>query len=208
MGTASAVATRPLNRIPIFINSPRRESVFSFDIIRLLVLRVIRNGIRLSRVRSPPRGEPGNYVGDFLVRHGLAGHVSAPVWRSQFGTTGDDNGAQPLIADEREKGIIRDGAALWSSVAARAVARFAIRFVGKFASQSVARGLRRIGRRTGCVENSAPAPARSDFARDHINLLLRQHSPGALPEVRHPRSPPSFHAHFPQPPPPHDTHTL
>src|SRR5258708_30794130 len=145
----------------------------------------MQTGIRLSGVRSPARGEQGNYVGDFLVRHGLAGNVSAPVWRSQFGTTGDDNGAQPLIADQREKRIIRDGAAPWTSVAAWSVAGFAIRFGGKFASQSVARGLRRIARPTACVENSAPAPARSDFARDHINLLLRQHSAGALREGRH-----------------------
>src|SRR5580692_7604154 len=67
IGTASAVATTPLNRIPIFMNSPRRESVFSFDIVKLLVLRIIRNRIRLARALNASRGEPCNNVSDFLV---------------------------------------------------------------------------------------------------------------------------------------------
>src|ERR1700688_799262 len=99
MGTAGAVATKPLNRIPNFMNSPRRESVFPFGIVRLLMLRSIQNGIRLSGVLNPPGGQPGNDVGAFLARHGLARHVSAPVRRSQFRAAGDNNGAQPLIAD-------------------------------------------------------------------------------------------------------------
>src|SRR6202166_517699 len=41
MGTASAVGTNPLNRIPIFMNRPRREIVFSLGIGKLLLLRVI-----------------------------------------------------------------------------------------------------------------------------------------------------------------------
>src|ERR1700675_1041198 len=110
MGTASAVATKPLNRIPNFMNSPRRESVFSFGIVRLLMLRLIRNGIRLSGVLSPARSQPGNDVGDLLCRHRLARHVSAPVWRSQFRAAGDNHSAQLLIADQSEKRIIGDGA--------------------------------------------------------------------------------------------------
>src|SRR3989442_3402239 len=42
IGTASAVATNPLNRIPIFMNSPRRVSIGSFDIVRILALLLIR----------------------------------------------------------------------------------------------------------------------------------------------------------------------
>ena len=42
-GPASAVATKPLNKIPIFMNRPRREMILSFDICKLLMLRVIRN---------------------------------------------------------------------------------------------------------------------------------------------------------------------
>ena len=41
IGTVSAVATNPLNSIPIFINSPRRLIMVSFDIVKLLVLRFI-----------------------------------------------------------------------------------------------------------------------------------------------------------------------
>src|SRR6266404_9320023 len=124
MGTASAAATTPLNRIPIFMNSPRRESVFSFDIVKLLMLRVIRNGIGLTGVLYAPRGKPCNHVGDFLVRHRLARHVATPVGCPQLGTASDHNRTQSLIADEREKGIVRNRAALCASATGNAVARF------------------------------------------------------------------------------------
>src|SRR6266403_1322676 len=126
MGTASAVATNPLNRIPIFMNRPRREMILSFDIFQLLMLRVIRNCVRLARILNALRSKPCHYVGHFLVRHGLVWDISAPVRRSQFGTADDDNRAQPLIADQREKRIVGDCATLWASVAARAMARFAV----------------------------------------------------------------------------------
>src|SRR5437667_264285 len=40
----------------------------------------------------------------------------------------------------------------------------------------------------GAVEDSLPAPARSDPAANHIDLLVRQHSAGALSKGRHGRS--------------------
>src|SRR5260370_19789830 len=128
-GTASVVATTPLKRIPIFMKSPRRESVFSFNIMRLLLLCVIRNGIRLARVQSALRCEPSNYVGNFLVGHRLAGCVSAPVRCSQFGTAGDNNGAQPLIAHQREKGIIVDSAPLLSPATSGTMSAFALSLI-------------------------------------------------------------------------------
>src|SRR5260370_26646237 len=108
MGTVSAAATKPLKRIPIFMKNPRRDTKFSFDIVKLLMLRVIRNGIGLPRILRSPRAEPRNHVGDFLVRHGLARYVSAPVGCPQFGTARDYNRAQTLIAEQGEKGIVRD----------------------------------------------------------------------------------------------------
>src|SRR5436190_23662874 len=80
---------------------------------KLLVLRVIRrSGIRLPGVLHSARCEPGNNVGNFLVRHRLATDISAPVGRPQFGTASDDNRAQSLVANQRQKRIIRDVAAL------------------------------------------------------------------------------------------------
>src|SRR5713101_6393503 len=133
IGTAKAVATRPLNKIPAFMKNPRREIVFSFGIVKLLVLCVIRSGIRLSGVLRAPRGKPGNDVSNFLVRHGLTRHVCAPVGGPQFGTARDDNRAKPLIADQREKGIVREGTSLWSSAAARPMAGLAVDSVAGFA---------------------------------------------------------------------------
>src|SRR5580700_5074323 len=101
-----------LNRIPSLIKRPRRESVGSFDIVKLLVvLRVIRNGIGLSWVLNTAGNEPRNDVRDLLFRHRFARHVSAPVWGAQLRTASYDDRAQSLIADQREKRTIRDSAA-------------------------------------------------------------------------------------------------
>src|SRR5277367_2267459 len=61
IGTATTIAANPLNRIPILMKKPRRESVPSVDdgvtglvvisflqVLRMLVLRIIRSGIRLT----------------------------------------------------------------------------------------------------------------------------------------------------------------
>jgi hypothetical protein len=50
MGTANTMAANPLNSIPSFTKSARRESVMLSGIDWLLVLRVIERGIRLPRV--------------------------------------------------------------------------------------------------------------------------------------------------------------
>src|SRR5713226_759937 len=120
------------------MKNPRRDSKFSFDIVKLLMLRVIRIGIGLPGILRAPRAEPGNHVGHFLVRHGPARHISTPVGGPQFGTTGDHDRAKPLIADQREKRIVRDSAALWSSTAAGSMARFAVGLVRDLASLRVA----------------------------------------------------------------------
>src|SRR5258708_17297109 len=70
-------------------------------------------------------------------------------------------------------------------MAARSVARFAIGLVCEFAVRDVATRFRRVRRRIGSVEDSVAAPTRSDFASDHINLLVRQHPATALCEGRH-----------------------
>src|SRR5260370_29744142 len=137
IGKARAIATKPLKSIPIFMNSPRRESIFSFDIFRLLVLGVIRSRVWMPRVLNPPRGEPGDYVGNFLVRHKPARHVSPPIRRSQLRAARDDTRAQLLIADERQKRIIRDRAAFASASTACAVAGLAEGLICNFASLGV-----------------------------------------------------------------------
>src|SRR5260370_23205123 len=137
IGKARAIATKPLKSIPIFMNSPRRESIFSFDIFRLLVLGVIRSRVWLPRVLNPPRGEPGDYVGDFLVKHRPARHVSPPIRRSQLRAAREDTRAQPLIADVRQKPIIRDPPACASARTGWAVARLAESLIYNFGSLGV-----------------------------------------------------------------------
>src|ERR1700722_1859287 len=188
MGTASADATKPLKRIPNFINSPRRESVFSFDIVELLMLCVIRSGICLLRICRALRGEPRHYVCDFLFRHWFAGNISAPVRSAKFGATGNDNGAQALIADEREKYIIRHGASLLSTPPVPTVAGPAVDPEYERSLRGIARRPCKVGRRTRSFKNSGLAPVRSNSVRDHINLVVCQHPAGTLCETRHGRS--------------------
>src|ERR1700730_12015736 len=187
-GTASADATKPLNRIPNFMNSPRRESVFSVDIVKLLMLRVIRTAICRPRLRRALRGKPSNYLRNFLFRHGFAGNIPAPVGSAKFGATGNHSGAQALIADEREKYIIRHGASLRSTATVRTVARPAVGLEYERSLLGVARRLCKVGRCVGSFKNSRLTPARSNSVRDHVNLFVCQHPAGTLCETRHGRS--------------------
>src|ERR1700722_513907 len=80
IGTARAAAPTPLNRIPSFMNNPRRVTVFSCDIVSLLALCGIRNWIRLPGILHALRLQPRNDVPDFLPGHRLARDIPAPVW--------------------------------------------------------------------------------------------------------------------------------
>src|SRR5262245_18082716 len=84
------------------------------------------------------RGQPRYDVRDLLVRDRPAGHVSAPARRAEIGAAADDDGPQPLVADEREEGVVRDRAALRRALAAGAVAGCAEDSVGLLASMRVA----------------------------------------------------------------------
>src|SRR5260370_3691942 len=170
------------------MKNPRRDTKFSLDIIKLLMLPVLRSGIGLPGILKSTGAAPRKSVGHFLVRHRLARHISAPARSPQFRTAGDHDRAQALIADQREKGIVRDGAALWSCTAARPMARFAVGFVRYLTSLGIARRFRCIGRRIDSVENSMTAPARPHFARNEVNLFVGQHSSGAFGERWHCRS--------------------
>ena len=52
--------------------------------------------------------KPGDNVGNFLVGHGLAGNIAAPVRRVEVRPAGDDDSAQTLVADQAEIGGIGD----------------------------------------------------------------------------------------------------
>src|SRR6202050_5948832 len=119
-GRANTMAANPLNRIPSFIKNPRRERLASaggavtvfvdilfLPVLRLRLLRIVRSGIRLPRILCTPRCQPRNYIGDFLIRHWTSWDVSAPVGCTQLRPASDHDRAQCLIADQRQKRIIR-----------------------------------------------------------------------------------------------------
>ena len=101
------------------------------------MLLVIRSRVWLPRILNAPRDEPSHYVGDFLIGHGLARNVSAPIRRSQVRAARDDDRAQTLIADERKKRIIGDSTCLLTTVTTRAMARLAVGFISGFTALGV-----------------------------------------------------------------------
>src|ERR1700722_2063642 len=155
-GRANTMAANPLNRIPIFMKNPRRErsgladgAISGFvDILFLRfflrVLRVVQSGIRLPWIRRTSRCQPGNYICDFLIGHWTSGDVAAPVGCAQFRAAGDHDRAQCLIADQRQKRIIRDGASLLRSPAFRTMAGCAICSKYELAAIGIPRGLCRV----------------------------------------------------------------
>jgi hypothetical protein len=106
IGTASAAATKPLNKIPIFINSARREIVSSVDIVMLLILHVFRIRVGLARANRTPQGQPSNHVGDFLIGHGPARNILAPIRRAQFRPPSYHLSSQILITHQGQIGAI------------------------------------------------------------------------------------------------------
>src|SRR5438445_11103531 len=80
------------------------------NIVMLLVLHVLRVWIRLAGVMDAPRDQPGNYICHFLLGHGPARHILAPVRRTQFRPPGDHSRSKILITHQRQIGPIYNGA--------------------------------------------------------------------------------------------------
>src|SRR5260370_34333721 len=99
------------------------KSLFSFDFSGPLGWGVIQTRVWLPGFLTPPRGEPGDYVGDFVVRHTPARLVSPPIRRSQLRAPRDDTRAPLLTAEDRQNRIIRDRAAFASASTAWPLAR-------------------------------------------------------------------------------------
>src|SRR6516225_2889217 len=103
MGTASPTATTPLNRIPSFMKRPRREIEFSSGIRLLLRFCLAGSGIRLARCGDSLGSEPGNDIGDFLIGHGPARNVVAPIGSAAIRTADDHHGAEFLVGEQSEE---------------------------------------------------------------------------------------------------------
>src|SRR5260370_9144556 len=101
MGTARAIATSPLKRIPNFMSSPRREILFSFGTCRLLEVRVIESRGRLAWAPNPPGRAPRNYAGAFLIRQRPPSQIPPPRGRSQVRAARDSHRPSALVLDQR-----------------------------------------------------------------------------------------------------------
>lgn len=131
------------------------------------------------------RREPSDHIGDFPIRHWLSRDVPAPVRRTQFRSARDDDCAQSLVADECQEGIVGYGAAPGPAPAFSAVAGCTICSINNLAICAITRSFCRVGRRIAAVQNPLSRPTGKYSARNHINLLIRQHASRALSESRH-----------------------
>src|SRR5260370_2670160 len=92
-----------------------------------------------------------------------------------------------LIADEREIGPIDNGTGLVTPRRGRTVTRRAEGFIHVGATLQVAGGLRCIRRRVGAMKKTKLGPG-PNSANEGVDLLVRQHSAGALRKGRHCRA--------------------
>jgi hypothetical protein len=76
-------------------------------------------GVRKLR---PLSRKPGDNVGNFLGRHGLARNIVAPVGCAKVGTADNDESAKFLIGEQSEEGAVDDGAGLGAALAIWAMA--------------------------------------------------------------------------------------
>src|SRR5262249_10277586 len=144
----------------------------------LLSPRVVRGGPRGGVRRygvGPPwklhplRAQPRHDVRDLLIRDGSTRQVPAPVRLAEIRTAGDDAGAEPLTADQREKRAVCDRAPPRSPLALRAVTGRTVRRVRLSTSTRIARRGRDTRRRGRAREGTRAGP-RPDPAGDHVDL--------------------------------------
>src|SRR5882672_3958427 len=87
----------------------------SSDIIVSLIFRLglLVSWIWMARIWLPLDNQPGNNIGNFCWRHRSVRGTIAPIGMAKIRAPSDDSCAQILIADEREKRAINNGASLF-----------------------------------------------------------------------------------------------
>src|SRR5207245_2201854 len=168
------------------MNNPRRVNVLSVNIVMLLMPHVLRVWIRLAGVMGAPRGQPGNYICHFLVGHGPARQILAPVRRAQFRPPCDHSRSKMLVTHYRLICPIYNRTGLLSSCPIGAVTRGAERLIHFGAALQVARSFRCIGWRGSAAEKTSLGPE-PDSANQDIDLFVGEHSASALREGGHRR---------------------
>src|SRR6266536_5365318 len=78
----------------------------------ILFLGLLVAGIGLAGSGLPLGDQPGNNIGNFCWRHRSVRGTIAPIGMAKVRASGNDGRAQVLIADESEKRVINNGAAL------------------------------------------------------------------------------------------------
>src|SRR5213594_3294624 len=81
-------------------------------IVSLIFLRLLVTWIWLSGICLSVCNQPGNNIGNFCWRHRSVRGTIAPIGMAKVRASGNDGRAQVLIADESEKRVINNGAAL------------------------------------------------------------------------------------------------
>src|SRR6266536_1601860 len=82
-------------------------------IVSLIFLRLLVAWIWLSGICLSVCNQPRNNICNFLWRHRSVRRTIAPIGMAKIRAPGNHGCAQRLIADEREKGAINNGASLF-----------------------------------------------------------------------------------------------
>src|SRR5882724_6926379 len=157
----------------------------SSGIIVSLIFRLglLVSWIWMARIWLPLDDQPGNNIGNFCWRHRSVRGTIAPIGMAKVRPSGNDGRAQVLIADESEKRVINNGAALRRAFAFASVTCGAAGCKSDSAPGHVAWFIRGIRRRVSCLMRLRPP--RSAFMHQNFDLFVRQHSTRALCKGRH-----------------------
>src|SRR5579863_9825944 len=144
--------------------------------------------IRLPWSGGPLRNQPGAHIGNFVVGHGAAGNMVAPVGLADVGTAGDDGGAHGLFIDQRQERSVEDGAGAAAMLRVIAVAAGAGQDIYRLTFVHVA-GIGGLVRRQILALNGVVlVPARTHALHDGVDLCIGQRAAGLGAERRHQRA--------------------
>src|SRR6266496_563168 len=152
-------------------------------IVSLIFLRLLVAWIGLAGIWLPLCNQPRNNICNFLWCHRSVRRTIAPIGMAKIRAPSDDSCAQILIADEREKGAINNGASLFRAFGFESVTSSAEGCVGLDTPSCVARFV--CGIRGRAKSFFRIGPTRAHLMDQDINLVVRQHSPRALCKSGH-----------------------
>src|SRR5262249_5622604 len=133
----------------------------------------------------PLSRKPGDNVGNFLGRHGLAGNIVAPIGCARVGTPNDDESARFLIGGRSEEGAVADGAGFGAAFATWAMAGRAEGGVDGSAARGVTVFGGGVRRKRDACESVGLGVTFADPVDDDVDLIVGEHATSAFGKGGH-----------------------